>query len=176
MNYGLFTADFLNTYGERYTPPYWQYTVVPRNYEQPVYRMEVDFGLPPYNELDWHYLVQDGDVLEFFILRNRVLLVGVDIEIVSPAEVVLEPVTRSGVPFNVIDCSLPSRQVLTPFNGILDRATSLVEHSMRIEEPDYLGMRIVSGALNLTDLSIIVTASVVDEFSLDTKSNSTKGT
>lgn len=176
MNYGLFTTDFLKTYGERYAPPYWMYTVIPRYYEEPLYYSHIDFGSEPFNQLEWFYNVGNGDILEFFLLQNRVLLVGVEVEIVTPANIHLLPVTRSGVPFDIIDCSQQGKNIYRPFGGLLDRATDLLEHSIRIEEPDYLGFMVVSGAENLVDLEIAVTVSVADEFSLDTKSNSTKDT
>lgn len=176
MNYGLYTTDFLKTYGERYTPPYWIYTVIPRNYDQPLYYSHIDFAEAPYNELEWHYLVANGDILEVFLLQHRVLVVGVEIEIVSPADIVLRPVTRSGILFDAVDCSLGKKEIYTPFGGLLDRATDLQTHSFRVEEPDYFGFQILSGAANLSQLEIAVTLSVADEFSLDTFSNSTKDT
>lgn len=174
MNFGIFSNDFLNTYEERYSPPYWLYTVTPRNYDQPIYYKHVDFGQAPYNELEGHYLVANSDTIEFFLLQHRVLVVGAEVEIVTPSDMVLRPVTRSGIPFDYVECSSKHKTIYTPFGGILDRATSLLDHSFRVEEPDYFGFEVVAGAQNLASLEIAVTLSVSDEFSLDTHSNSSK--
>lgn len=176
MNYGIFSSDFTNTYGERYTPPYWMYTVIPRNYDQPLYRAELDFGEEPYNLLNSYFQVLDGDILEAFLMQHRVLVTGVAVQIVMPADIIIQPVTRSGILFDPIDCSVPSDRIYTPYGGILDRATDIAQHSFRVEEPDYIGFKVISGSANLNDLSMVVTVSVSDEFSLDTLSNSTKDT
>lgn len=176
MNYGLFSRDLMRTYGERYTPPYWQYTVVPRNYEEPVYRASLDFASPEYLPLSEFFLLNTGDILEVFLLENRMLVTGVQVEIREPAEgVVLQPVTRSGVYFDPINCFAETKAIYAPFGGRVGRTTNLATHSFRVEEPDYLGFRIVSGAFNLIELAIDVTLGVSDTFSLDTPSNSSKG-
>src|SRR5690606_18386826 len=116
----------------------------------------------------------DGDVLELFLLQHRVLVVGAEIEVVSPATgLIIQPCTRSGVHFDSINCTLTSKAIYAPFGGKLDRTTELETHSFVVEEPDFFGLRIISGAAGLTDLAINVTLSVSDEFSLHSNTNST---
>lgn len=167
MNIGLFSADPKKTYGDMFTAPYWLYTVLPRTCDEPVYRKEV-VSL----EADIH----NGDTLEIFILDKRVLFAGAQIEIALPSEVVLQPTTRDGIVFDPVYCGTPQKKTYMPYGGILDRATDVKAHSFVVEEPDYFGFKVLSGAENIPDLLLIVTLSVLDDFAIDSKTNSTKGT
>lgn len=176
MNYNLEATDFAGTYAEDYSPAYWDYTVVPRVPEDPAYIADLDFAMPPLANLTY-YGVTNGSILEVFRLTKRVLITGLKIEVVVPVEgLVIQPVTHSGVFFDAIDCGVLSARTLRPFGGTLDRDTDLLLHSFRIEEPDYLGLKLVTGAAGLGNLALNVQLAVSDTFSLDTLSNSTKDT
>lgn len=174
MHYGLFSSDFLRTYKDRYVEPYWYYTVVPRNYNQPVYETILDFSEPPFDAIEWYYNASNGDILELFILDNRVLVTGVTVAVEIPSEVQIEIISRSKIPFGQIDCSEAGQITLTPFGGVLGRTTNLQEHSFVVEEPDYIGIKLVSGAENLAALRLKVTALVDDLFTPQAKTNSSK--
>lgn len=175
MNFALYSPDFLATYATRYEPPYWIYTVTPRNYEQPIYQADLDFAEAPYNALGGEYPIALGDTLEVFLLQHRVLVVGVRVEVVEPAVgLILTPITRSGVTFNSVDCTYRQEKLLAPFGGTVDRNVVLSDHSFVVEEPDYLGFRLSGAVPALNELNLRVTLSVSDEFSLAARTNSTK--
>lgn len=174
MHYGLFSTDLLRTYKDRYVAPYWYYTVIPRTYNQPIYEKLLDFSEPPYDEIEWYYNAQNGDVLELFLLENRVLVDGVTLDIQIPADIEIQVVTRSNILFDVVDCSSEKRIIVTPFGGYLDRSTDVASHSFVVEEPDYVGLKIISGHQNLAELRINVTALVSDSFDINAKTNSSK--
>jgi hypothetical protein len=175
MNLNLQKPNYLQTFAGEFSPPYWQYTVVPRVPEDEPYRVELDFAELPLADLLPYWGIADKDILEIFLLDKRVLFVGIKIEVQTPAEnLVITPVTRSGVLFSSIDCSVKSNNTYLPFGGILDRNTDVLLHAFRVEEPDYLGLKIESGVATLDSLLLQVELVVSDEFSLDTLSNSSK--
>ena len=175
MNYNLEQLDTPgNTFNNRFTLPLWTYIVSPRVENQPIYTGYLDFTEYPLIEFVAEHAPANGDTLEVFWLLKRILLIGVQIEVNIPAPIVLRPVTNSGILFDNIDCSTNKKIILTAFGGELDRSTDLDIHSIVIDDPDYLGLRIEAGAQHLEELSIQVQLSMSDEFAWDTRTNSAK--
>lgn len=173
MNYNVqMIQEPASTFASRFTLPLWQYVVPPRAPEDGPYVVSIDFAEDPYYSFAEEYVPLNEDVLEIFELRRRVLLTGVQIEIVQPAQnLIVRPVTNSGIVFNAIDCSTRSRLLYAIDGGMVDRTTDLEAHSVLVDDPDYFGLRIESGSIALTQLEIRVELAISDEFKWSARTN-----
>ena len=166
MNYNLQSIDKpSSTFATRFTLPLWQYVVAPRKPEDAPYITELDFGEFPLNTIFDSVQLVAGDVLEIFELTKRVLFTGISLEVLESAETTLTPVTNSRIPFDAIDCSIKSRRVLAVNGGEFNYATEIDTHSVLVDDPDFLGLRIDAGVSELANLKIKIELSVSDEYS-----------
>src|SRR5690606_18533535 len=95
-----------DVFAVRFTLPLWNYVVPPRKPVDSPYIVDLDFGVDPLTEFLQAHTVVDKDVLEVFELRRRVLVTGVKVRILEPAQsLVIRPVMNSEVYFDAIDCS-----------------------------------------------------------------------
>ena len=125
----------------------------------------MDFGNDPLNLFVDAYTLTNGDTLEVFELTKRVLFTGVSIEILEPAtELVLKPVTNSKILFDEVLCDSRTRRTYAVNSGMLDYSTDIDTHSRLIDDPDFFGFTIESGAHNLSSLSIKIELVVSDEY------------
>lgn len=158
-------SDPFATFAKRYTLPLWNYIVPPRTPEDPMYIADLDFAVDPLAQFIAFNVLQSNDVLEVFDLRRRVLLTGLKVEIEEPAYgLIIKPVTNSGMLFDDIDCSLRSDKTYVLNGGTLNRNTDLIKNSVLIDDPDYLGFRIVQGASEIETLRMRVELVANDEF------------
>lgn len=173
MNYNLQRIDEpTRNFASRFTLPLWNYIVLPRKPEDPPYLEYLFFNDYPLNEFIANSAPQDGDILEIFELYRRVLLTGVQIEVMQTADIILRPVTNSGLLFDSIDCNELSELAYVINGGTLNQSTDLIANSIVIDDPDYMGLRIESGAENLSDLQIRVQVTASDQFAWNTQTNS----
>lgn len=154
--------------------PLWNYIVLPRKPEDAPYLQYIYFNEFPFNEFLANTPLVNGDVLEIFELQRRVLFTGIQIEVIRTANVVITPVTNSGIVFDSVDCNEISELTYVLGGGVLSQSTDLLAKSIVIDDPDYIGLRIESGAENLSGLQIMIQATASDEFAWNTPSNSAK--
>lgn len=173
MNYNLQKLDEPgDNFAARFPLSLWQYVVPPRKPEDALYITYLDFAEDPLFSFADYYKPISGDVLEIFELRRRVLFTGVQIEIVQPAEgLIIRPVTNSGIIFQTIPCDVRSRTLYAVDGGVVDRATDIDLHSRLIDDPDYFGLKIESGSVNLTQLALRIELAVSDEYSAFARTN-----
>lgn len=165
MNYNIAKPlEPSRNFAARFSPPYTIYIVGPRKPEDAPYMADLDFGKYPLVYFVAENNPGNGDILEVFTLDRRVQLIGLRIEVVAVAPVILQPVTNSGISFPVFDCTAPKDTtfVLPP------------EQALVIDDPDYLGLQILDGAEFLNELFIRVQLVVSDTFSHKTPTNSVK--
>lgn len=175
-NYSLVSGtDPLRGFVYRYTKPLWLHGNIPRVPEDEAYVVSLNFkGNVSLSEFLAYYAPQNGDTLEVFNLDKRVLVIGVQVTVEGPADVVLQPVTNSGAPFDQINCAHRTTATYLVNHGVMDKTTVVSQHSLLLEEPDYFGFQIVSGAENLQYLNIRVQLIVRDEYDWFARSNSSK--
>lgn len=175
MNYNLQSTDEPSrNFAARFTSPLWRYIVGPRSPEDAPYLVDLDFTTPPLSELVAFYPIIDEDVLEVLWLTRRVLVTGVKIEVVATADMVIRPVTNSGMVFGAIDCNVTSEHTYTLNGGVLNSSSDVLGNSIVVDDPDYLGIRIEAGAEYLGALSLRVQLMVSDGFSAYAPTNSSK--
>lgn len=175
MNYNLQRLDEpTRNFASRFTLPLWNYIVLPRVPEDVPYLTNLFFDEYPLKQFSETTILQNEDVLEVFLLDRRVLLTGVQVKVVQTADVVLRLVTNSGLIFDTIDCNELSELTYIINGGVLEQSTDLVANSIVIDDPDYIGFRIESGAENVDDLQISVQVTASDEFAWYTPTNSAK--
>lgn len=164
----------LRTFSRRYDMPLWQYVVQPRTYYADPYISRLDFQEPLLNEFLAYYAPKDGDVLEVFALTKRVLVVMLQVDVKTPADVVIQPVTHYNIQFDQVDCNIAGPHDLLVGGGVPGPTINLAQSAILVDDPDYLGFKIISGAENLSDLVIDFTLSVQDEYPWWATTNSLK--
>lgn len=161
-------------FAARFVPPYTQYIIGPRKPEDTPCFADFDFTTFPLNEFVAGHVPENGDVLELFWLTRRVQLLGLRIEVASPAPIMLTPVTNSGIMFVQFPCTEVGETTLVPNGSVLDRNTDLATKAIVIDDPDYIGLRIDMGAEYLGELSLRVQVVVSDTFLWSAPTNSVK--
>lgn len=166
MHYNIQDAsDYSATFARKYTLPLWTYVVPPRTPEDVPYIADLDFAIDPLAQFIAFTVLQSNDVLEIFELRRRVLVTGIKVEVEEPAiGLIIKPVTNSGMVFDDIDCSIRSNKTYVLNGGTLDRNTDLIKNSVLIDDPDYLGIRIVQGAHEIDSLKVRIELVANDEY------------
>ncbi len=151
--------------------PLFRYIVTPRGTEDLPYLADLNFYEEPLATLVPYLQLRNYDILEVFWLRKRVLLTGVQILVDSPAPVLIQPVTDSGLIFDPIDCRKPSERIYAIGGGLVADSVDLLSRSVIIEEPDYLGLQILAGAEDIASLGLRVQLAVTDMFPWNAPTN-----
>lgn len=175
-NYSLVPGvDPRRGFAHMFARPLWLHGNIPRIPEDAAYIANLDFTKDEYlRDFLSYYIPTDGDILELFVLDRRVLLIGAQIHIRTPAGLVFTPVTNSGVPFDSVNAAIRQKTTYLVNGGKLDSTTVIADHSILLEEPDYFGIRLDAGATNLQYLDVQVQLVVRDEFSPYAPTNSSK--
>lgn len=163
-----------STFASRFVLPLWQYIVPPPKPSDEPYVAYLDFSEGALNAFVNAYSPKTGDTLEVFVLRRRVKLIGAQVEVINPTPLFLTPTMNSGYAFDVIDTSVRSDRTYLLNGGLLDRNTDISKHSVVIDDPDFFGFVLGSGAANLNQLNIKLTLSTTDKFSAYDPTNSAK--
>jgi hypothetical protein len=96
----------------------------------------------------------------------------VQIDITSPAiGLTLTPVTNSGILFDTIDASVKSKSTYAVNGGLLDINTNLKQHSVVIDNPDYLGILLGGSVAGIASLNMKITLSTSEEFAVTDPTN-----
>lgn len=164
----------LRTFSRRYDMPLWRYVVPPREYYAEPYISRLDFQEPSLAEFLAYYPIEDDDILEVFALTKRVLVVMLQVDVKTPANVVVQPVTNYNIQFDPVDCNIAGPVNLLVGGGKPGPTINLAQSAILVDDPDYLGFKIISGAENLSDLVIDFTLSVQDEYPWWATTNSLK--
>lgn len=161
-----------DTFASRFTLPLWNYIVSPPKPEDKPYLGRYKFSTIALAEFLNEYHPAVGDVLELFWLRRRVKFVGVNVKVtgISPG-LTLQLITNSGVLFDPIDAGVESDNTYAVNGGLLNIATNLAEHSIVIDNPDYLGVRLDGNVGALAALDFTITLSTTEEFSTSDPTN-----
>lgn len=150
--------DPLRTFADRHPYPLYQYIQSPPKEGDRVWVQEYDFLEFPLSEIVGVFNPAIGDVLEVELLDRRVQFQGLRISVVTPAlGVSLEPFTNSGATFDFVDCNEISEYVYLPFGGKMNKSTDLRETSFVLDDPDYIGLRVLSESyINTLNIRIAV--------------------
>lgn len=175
MNYSLIPGtEYTRGFEHRYTKPLWLHGNVPRVPEDKPYIIGLDFTDVDLEDFRLFYQPEVGDVLEIFDLTRRVLLIGVKITVLAHADIRFNIVTNGDIVFDQVDCSKADTITYLVNHGTLSSSTAIAEHSVLIEQPDFIGLQIAAGAESLQYLNILVQLVVRDEYEYSAPTNSTK--
>ena len=145
-HYSLFDRmDTARPFAVRFPYALHTYIVSPPREDDEVPNFTFNFSDPWLRTFLQRNTLEVGDVLEVMLLKRRVQLQGLRISVVrSVPGLMLGVSTNSGAYFEAIDCSQLSSHIYLPFGGILDRAGTLTNRAFIIDNPDYVGMQVLS--------------------------------
>ena len=163
-----------STFASRFVLPLWNYIVPPLKPNDPLYVEYLDFSEGALSAFVSEYDPQAGDVLEIFRLRRRIKLIGIQLQVEKPAQILIRPVMNSRFYYDVCDASVRSDVTYLLNGGILDRSTDVAAHSIVIDDPDFVGLQLEGSPINLGKLALKATLVYSEDFSAYAPTNSVK--